>query len=166
MKWCNLRNHSFLLDVACGTGDPARGITAQNPNVEVVGIDIAKTRISQGKNWASEDGLRNVHFVIGDVDNLPFIEGMLDTATCVGAFQHFLNPTNTLSEIARVINLGAELVLSTVLVPEDQEGYDFTNKLSRLGVDLALGYPSESELEQMLRGCGFGARLIRQDAEN
>lgn len=166
--WCRLEDGSVLLDIACGTGDPAREIAAKHSNVEVVGIDITKTQIRQGKDWASEDGLANIHFVVGDVDYLPFKEGVFDTATCVGAFQHFPNPLNTLCETARVLKIRGRLVLSTVLVPEDEEGYDFINKLSRLGVfpGACLGYPSKSELERMLKACGFESKLDQKDAEN
>lgn len=168
MRWCRLEDGSVLLDVACGTGDPARGIAAQHPNVQVVGIDITKIRIGQGKDWASEDGLINIHFVVGDADNLPFKEEVFDSATCVGAFQHFPNPLNSLCEMARVLKLKGRLVLSTVLVPEDREGYDFINKLSRLGVfpGACLGYPSKSELERMLKASGFESQLHRKDVEN
>lgn len=168
MKWCNLRNSAILLDIACGTGDPARGMAAMNPNVEVVGIDITKARVKQGKKWALEDGLSNIHFVVGDVDNLPFREGLFDMATCVGAFQHFIDPVNTICEISKVLKFSARLVLSTVLVPEDREGYDFINNLSRLGVSpgRCLGYPSKSELKEMFEVCGFKARLVLRDANN
>jgi len=168
MKWCNLRNYALLLDIACGIGDPARGIAAMNPDVEVVGIEIAKARVEQGKKWALEDGLANIYFVIGDVDNLPFREGLFDTATCVGAFQHFVDPVKTLSEISKVLKFDGRLVLSTVLVPEDREGYDFINNLSRLGVfpGGCLGYPSKSELKEMFEVCGFKARLVLRDANN
>ena len=153
--------------MACGTGDPARGIAAQYPNVDMVGIDITRTRIEQGRNWATEDGLDNIHFVLGDVDNLPFKEEAFDTVTCVGSFQHFPNPLNTLCETARVLKFSRRLILSTVLVPEDREGYDFINRLSRLGVfpGACLGYPSKSELENMLKACGFEYKLIQKDAK-
>ncbi len=164
--WCDLEDGEILLDLACGTGDPSRGIAARYPNVEVVGIDITKTRIRQGKEWALEDDLANIHWVVGDVDNLPFRESLFSTVTCVGAFQHFPNPLNTLCEAARILKLGGRLVLSTVLMPDDQEGYDFINNLSRLGVKGCLGYPSKTELERMLKAGGFRYRLILQDEEN
>ena len=167
MKWCNLRDCALLLDVACGTGDPARGIAEKQSNVEVVGIDIAAVRVKQGRKWASEDGLTNIHFVVGDFDFLPFKEELFDTATCVGAFQHFTNPVNTLCEVSKVLKLNGRFVLSTILVPEDREGYDFVNKLSRLGVfpGGCLGYPSKSELEMMFEACGFKTRLVMKDAD-
>jgi len=166
--WCGLEDGEILLDLACGTGDPSRGIAARYPNVEVVGIDITKTRTRQGKDWALEDGLANIHFVVGDVDNLPFRESLFNIVTCVGAFQHFPNPLNTLCETARILKLGGRLVLNTVLVPDDQEGYDFINNLSRLGAFPGgfLGYPSKTELKRMLKACGFRYRLILQDEES
>jgi len=168
INWCDLENRSTLLDVACGTGDPARGIAAQAPTVQVVGVDLSATRIKQGKKWASEDGLVNIEFVICDADRFPFKDEAFEVATCIGAFHHFPNPPKTICEIARVLGLGGRLVLSTVLVPEDKEGYDFINMLSRLGVWLGgcLGYPSKSELSEILEACGFEAKLIQRDADN
>ena len=53
-------------------------------------------------------------FIVGPAEKLPFADGQFDFVSCLGALEHFLDPTRALREMVRVATPDAEFLL---LVP-------------------------------------------------
>lgn len=60
------------LEVACGRGEYTLELARQNPAHVYVGIDLKGARIWAPAKQALAEGLKNVAFVKGNVDTLPF----------------------------------------------------------------------------------------------
>ncbi|HYH00126.1 MAG TPA: class I SAM-dependent methyltransferase [Terriglobales bacterium] len=101
-----------VLDIACGTGEPAISIaTRLNGSGKVVGCDISPGPLKIAEQRASERGLANVEFVPADVHALPFADASFDRITCRLGVMFFADPARAFRELHRVLKPGARLTI-------------------------------------------------------
>jgi ubiquinone/menaquinone biosynthesis C-methylase UbiE len=76
--------------------------------------------------------IRNVEFVRGNVETLPFEDGTFDLVISRFAFHHFPSPVKVLSEMKRVAKFGGVLCIVDLISPEEDhlfERYNYFEKL-------------------------------------
>jgi ubiquinone/menaquinone biosynthesis C-methylase UbiE len=94
----------LALDVATGTGNTA---FALSPHVRrVIGLDLTREMLNEGRRVAAERGIKNVDWVIGDVAALPFEDERFDLYTVRAAPHHFPDMDAFLHEAFRVLKPG------------------------------------------------------------
>jgi len=101
----------LILDVACGPGTLGRRIVS--PAQEVYGVDISLGMLQFGQSYARRDRLSNVHFARAQVEALPFRPATFDAAICGGALHLFPDTVAALRQIARTMQPGAPLAVTT-----------------------------------------------------
>ena len=94
-----------VLDVAGGDGYWAG--QARRRGAYAVNIDIAGHKLARGAHLANAPAQ-----VLGDALKLPFPDGSFDRVLSICAIEHFDDGPQALSEIARVLAPGGELVMS------------------------------------------------------
>ncbi|HWG13580.1 MAG TPA: class I SAM-dependent methyltransferase [Streptosporangiaceae bacterium] len=106
LRWLGPDLHGLrVLDVAGGDGYWAG--QARRRGADAVAIDIAGPKLRRGAQLASAPSL-----VLGDALRLPFPDGSFDRVMSICAIEHFDDGPQALSEMARVLAPGGELVLS------------------------------------------------------
>lgn len=101
-----------VLDIACGTGEPAITIaTALRSSGMVIGADISPGPLKIAEQRARERGLTNVEFTPADVHDLPFPDGDFDRITCRFGVMFFDDCLGALGELRRVLRLGGRVSL-------------------------------------------------------
>lgn len=91
----------LALDVATGTGNTAFALA---PHVRrVVGLDLTREMLLEGRRLAAERGVANVDWVIGDAMHLPFQDETFDVYTVRAAPHHFADVEAFLTEAFRVL---------------------------------------------------------------
>ena len=92
-----------LLDVGCGDGSMT--VNFSQNDKEVVGIDIKPY-----SNWqVFKTG--NLHFVVADACNLPFLDSIFDIAFEKDALHHIESHKKALNEIKRVTRTGGQVII-------------------------------------------------------
>ncbi|EMA61896.1 class I SAM-dependent methyltransferase [Halorubrum lipolyticum] len=90
-----------VLEVACGTGRFTTMLADRG--AEIVGIDISREMLEQGRKKASAAGLSDtVEFVRGDASRLPFPDDHFDTVVAMRFFHLMDDPAPFLRELRRV----------------------------------------------------------------
>jgi SAM-dependent methyltransferase len=94
-----------VLDVACGTGEWLQA--ARSLGALVSGIDLSEKAIEfcQSNNPAGT-------FLCQGAQNLPFDDGSFDWLTCFGSLEHFPDKASSLGEMARVVKVGGQVLIS------------------------------------------------------
>lgn len=111
------RGGNVIVDVATGTGLGARELSKKiGPNGEVYGLDISMGQLLMAKATAHKNKLKNITFVKGDAEELPFKNGSFERATCLNAIGLF-DFSCLLKEIARVLQNGSKIVVSLGVEP-------------------------------------------------
>ena len=80
-----LASGSKILDVYCGNGRHSVELAQQG--FQVVGVDIAFSRISFARNWARDEGVRAA-FLLGDAQALPLRRAFEAVLILGGSFTH------------------------------------------------------------------------------
>lgn len=101
-----------VLDAGCGTGAVARRMAAKVSPGEVYGIDIDSLFISEAKKLATNQGIKNIGFELGDVDYLKQFDGTFDVSYCRLVLMHVKNPMKTVTELKRVTKKGGIVAVS------------------------------------------------------
>jgi ubiquinone/menaquinone biosynthesis C-methylase UbiE len=107
-----IQNGQRVLDVACGTGEPAISIaTLLQANGEVVGVDISPAPLEIARQRAQHRNLRNVQFEQCDAHRLCFPDNGFDRVTSRLGIMFFEDLSNALREMHRVLKPGGRVTL-------------------------------------------------------
>jgi ubiquinone/menaquinone biosynthesis C-methylase UbiE len=99
----------LALDVATGAGHVALALA---PHVRrVYGLDLTREMLAQAGRLASERGIANIQWVLGDALHLPFADETFDLYTVRAAPHHFPDMDLFLHEAFRVLRPGRHAVL-------------------------------------------------------
>jgi ubiquinone/menaquinone biosynthesis C-methylase UbiE len=103
-----------VLDVGCGTGASAiPAATAVGPTGLVIGADLADRLLDRAREKARQQGLLNVEFRQGDMEDLGYRDGSFDAV--VSVFSVFFVPdmTKQVAELWRMVKPGGQLAITT-----------------------------------------------------
>jgi SAM-dependent methyltransferase len=102
----HLRPGMRLLDAGCGPGSITLGMAAAVAPGEVVGLDLSPAMVEQARALATERGVPNVRFDVGDVLALPFPDAGFDAAFESAVLEHVPDPARAVRELRRVLRPG------------------------------------------------------------
>lgn len=116
LRWLELSEGKFLLDVACGAGGPALRI-ALATGCSVVGVDNHEQAVTTANLLTSERGLvpRAEFRAIDASRRLPFPDRTFDAITCFDAINHFPNRPRLIIEWTRLLKPGGRLLFTDPL---------------------------------------------------
>jgi len=101
-----------VLDVACGTGEPAISMALLLKGTGlVVGTDISPEPLKIAEQRARDRSLGNARFQQADVHSLPFAEGSFDRVTCRLGIMFFSDLARALRELRRVLKPDGRVTL-------------------------------------------------------
>lgn len=110
---CVLPVDAVVLDLAAGTGDFSKLVTARLPQARAVAVDITEPML----RVARETGIREV--VCGDAGALPFADASFDCVFVGYGLRNFPNLGVALREIQRVTRPGGRMVSLDFFLPRD-----------------------------------------------
>ena len=115
-----------VLDIACGTGEPAISLaTLLAGSGEVVGVDLSPASLMIAQQRATQRGLTNASFQQADAHDLPFPDNSFDCITSRLGVMFFSDLPRALKEMHRVLKPGGSATL-LVWGPMEQPYFDTT----------------------------------------
>ncbi|WP_163528192.1 class I SAM-dependent methyltransferase [Halobacillus ihumii] len=139
------------LDIATGGGHVARQLS---PDVRTVfATDLTEQML---ENTASHlSSFDNIHYVIADAEELPFLNSSFDIVTCRIAPHHFPHPERFISEVQRVVKKGGYFLMIDNIAPEDDKLDHFYNTLEKMRDHSHVRALKVSQWEKLFRENGF-----------
>jgi ubiquinone/menaquinone biosynthesis C-methylase UbiE len=107
-KYLDLRQDSRILDVGCGTGRFSELFQGQY-HCEVIGIDPASTMLDKAKS----KNKREIQWILGLGEDLPFYNNSFDLCFVSQVIQHFRNKRRAMAESYRVLRKGGRIAIRT-----------------------------------------------------
>jgi ubiquinone/menaquinone biosynthesis C-methylase UbiE len=152
------RGAERVLDAGCGAGHTALAFAPLA--AEVVGVDLTEAMLEQGRRLATERGLANVAFQLGDVEQLPFPEASFDIVASRYSAHHYPRPWAALREFARVLRPGGIFLLVDVVSPDDPTQDTFLNAIELLRDPSHVRDHCITQWRAMLGAAGFACELL------
>lgn len=116
---------------------------------KVIAVDNSEKMVAFGRQKARENGLANLEFRHGDLEDPPIAEGSVDLVVLSQALHHAKDPGRALAGCHRILRPGGQVMVLDLL------RHEFEQARGTYG-DLWLGF-KEGELHQWLERAGFGA---------
>ncbi|MGH9111891.1 MAG: class I SAM-dependent methyltransferase, partial [Acidimicrobiales bacterium] len=98
----HLRPGVSILDVGCGPGTITVDLARRVAPGRVVGVDVAAGVVERARATAREQGVDNVEFVVGDLDDLEpdRLGGSFDVVHAHQVLQHLIDPVGAMRTMA------------------------------------------------------------------
>lgn len=138
-------NYQVVADLGAGEGTLAQ-LLAQRAE-KVIAVDLSPKMVEFGQDLAAQNGLANLEYRIGDIEDPPIENASLDLAVLSQALHHAEHPQRALDAAFRILKPGGRLIVLDLL----QHHFDEARELY---ADRWLGF-SESDLAAMLEKAGF-----------
>ncbi|MEO5921306.1 MAG: methyltransferase domain-containing protein [Pseudolysinimonas sp.] len=106
-EWIASRARGRVLEIAIGTG---LDLPHYPPDVTITGVDLSPAMMRGARARAADLG-REVQFVVGDAQHLPFGDAGFDTVVCALGLCSFSDPAGAIAEMKRVLVPGGLLLL-------------------------------------------------------
>ena len=157
ISWLHLQPGQHALEVASGSGGPARYL-AQQANCHVTGIDANESGVKTATDSQSQPNTQ-VTFKVADANApLPFADNTFDALLCIDSMNHFPDRLNVLREWRRVLRAGGRAVFTDPVVISGPVTNDELALRSSIG--LFVFVPPEVN-ERLIAAAGF--KLIQKE---
>lgn len=130
-----------------GTGEGAFALLLAQRASRVIAVDSSANMIEVGREQAQRNGIQNVEFRLGDMEELPIADAEVELVFYSQSLHHALHPERALAEAARILVPGGRVVILDLARHRFEEARE-------IYADEWLGF-SEAELEEMLAKAGF-----------
>lgn len=143
-----------------GAGEGSFALLLAQRAVRVIAVDSSAKMIEVGREEARRNGVANVDFRLGDMEDLPIDTAEVDVVFYSQSLHHALHPARALEEAARILVPGGRVVVLDLARHRFEEARD-------LYADEWLGF-TEAEVEEMLQKAGFTAieaTIVDKEAE-
>lgn len=105
-----------ILDVGCGLGGDLflfNLMWGKKYCLELVGIDINSEGIHLLNYYRGKRGIKNLAFLLGNAQVLPFKERTFDLVLCSEVLEHLPEPEKAINEIRRVLVSRGSVIITT-----------------------------------------------------
>ena len=140
-----------IADLGAGDGTLSRLLARQAESVHCV--DNSPRMVQVGRALAKKEHLRNLTYVLGNIEKVPLPDRSIDLALLSQALHHAENPRLALAEAFRILKPGGRLLIL------DLRAHRF-EKARELYADRWLGF-KENELQDWIEEAGFRQSEVR-----
>ncbi|WP_395474674.1 SAM-dependent methyltransferase [Saccharopolyspora spinosa] len=146
-----------LLDVGCGTGQPALRVARDNA-IQITGITVSQVQVAIAADCARERGLSHrVDFSCVDAMSLPYPDNAFDAAWAMQSLLEMSEPDRAIREILRVLKPGGILGVTEVVKREAGGGMPVSGDRWPTGLRICLA----EQLLESLRAAGSRSSIGR-----
>jgi ArsR family transcriptional regulator len=143
-----------------GAGDGSFALLLAQAATRVIAVDSSQKMLDVAREQALRNGVANVEFRLGDMEELPIDDGSVDLAIFSQSLHHAGHPERAVREAWRILRPGGRTVVLDLAKHRFEEARE-------LYADEWLGF-SEVEIESMLASIGFAdvrASVVDKDPE-
>jgi SAM-dependent methyltransferase len=130
-----------------GAGDGTFALLLAQGAKKVIAVDTSARMIEVGSDLALRNGIGNIEFRLGDMEEVPIAPAEVDLVFFSQSLHHALHPDRALKEAFRILAPGGRIVVLDLLKHRFEEARE-------LYADEWLGF-SEADVETMLERAGF-----------
>ncbi|XVH32807.1 class I SAM-dependent methyltransferase [Haloferacaceae archaeon DSL9] len=116
-----------VLDLGTGSGYALRALAETNGIGRGYGLDGSPEMARNAHSYTDD---RDIGFLVGDFDALPFAEDSVDHVFTMEAFYYAASPDRTLEELARVLRPGGTFYCAVNYYEENEASHEWQDAIS------------------------------------
>lgn len=151
-----------VVDLGSGAGNDcfvARALVGESGHV--IGIDMTEAMIEKAKANALKLGLKNVEFILGEIENIPLKENIADVVISNCVLNLVPNKRKAFAEIFRILKSGGHFSISDIVLQGE-----FSEKLQQeasLYAGCISGAIQKDEYLRIIKEAGFVAIHVQRE---
>lgn len=140
-----IHRYRTVADLGAGEGTLSQ-LLAQRAE-SVIAVDISPRMVEYGQSVARENGLLNVEYRLGDIEDPPIDANEVELAVLSQALHHAEEPPRAIRSAYRILKPGGRLIVLDLIQHQFEQARE-------LHADRWLGF-SENSVAEMLEASGF-----------
>jgi len=163
-KHAEISEGDTVIDLGSGAGNDAfvaRSIVGQNGRV--IGLDFAGAMLTKAKNNVAKLGFTNVEFIKGDIEDMPFEDGLADVIVSNCVLNLVPDKVKAFSEMYRVLKTGGHFCVSDVVISGELPA-ELISAAEMYAGCVSGAIQKESYLE-IIKQAGFKSIQVKKDKE-
>ena len=164
LAYGKIKEGDVVLDLGSGAGiDSILAAEKVGSKGKVIGVDMTEEMIERAKENAKKYNVKNVEFLLGEIEHLPLVDNSVDTIITNCVINLTPDKAKTFSEAYRVLKPGGKIYLSDIVLLED------LSKEQRNDKDLLSGCVAGALLKEdylnKIEKAGFEVRILHENKE-
>ncbi len=143
-----------------GAGEGAFSLLLAQRAKKVIAVDTSARMVEVGRQQAKQQGVKNVEYRLGDMEEVPIEDGSVDLVFFSQSLHHALHPERAVAEAWRILRPGGRIAVLDLAKHRFEEARE-------LYADEWLGF-SEVQLESAMEKAGFRGieiSVVHKEAE-
>ncbi len=159
-----IKEGDIVLDLGSGAGiDAILAAKKVGEKGKVIGVDMTEEMVEKAKENARKQGVKNVEFLLGEIENLPIEDNLVDTIITNCVINLTPDKAKTFSEAYRVLKQGGKIYLSDIVLLKELTEEQRNNKGLISGC--VAGALLKNDYLDKIREAGFSVRILHENAE-
>jgi len=159
-----IKEGDIVLDLGSGAGiDAILAAKKVGDKGKVIGVDMTEEMIEKAKENARKQGVKNVEFLLGEIENLPLKDNSVDTIITNCVINLTPDKEKTFSEAYRVLKQGGRIYLSDIVLLQELTEEQRNNK--ELISGCVAGALLREDYLNKIKGAGFDVKVLYENTE-
>ena len=162
--FAGIKKGDHVLDLGSGAGNDcfvARAIVGENGIV--TGLDMTEQMVIKAKENCAKLNFKNVEFVLGDIEEMPFDDKMFDVVISNCVLNLVPDKSKAFNEIFRVLKTGGHFCVSDVVIKGTLS--DKMKKDAEMYAGCVSGASEMSEYLKIVKNSGFLNMKVHKQKE-
>lgn len=157
-----IKEGDTVLDLGSGAGiDAILAAQKVGEKGKVIGVDMTEEMIEKAKENAKKQGVKNVEFLLGEIENLPLADNSVDTIITNCVINLTPDKAKTFSEAYRVLKQGGKIYLSDIVLLKELTEEQRNNK--ELISGCVAGALLRDNYLNKIKGAGFSVKVLYEN---
>ncbi len=164
LAFSKIKEGDTVLDLGSGAGmDTILAAKKVGHKGKVIGVDMTEEMVEKAKKNAEKQKIKNVEFLLEDIENLPLESNSVDIITSNCVINLTPDKTKAFSEAYRVLKLGGKIYLSDIVLLEE------LSEKQKNDEELIAGCVANALLKEdylnKIKEVGFKIRILHENKE-
>lgn len=157
-----IKKGDIVLDLGSGAGvDAILAARKVGEKGKVIGVDMTEEMVKKAKENAKKQGVKNVDFMLGEIENLPIKDNSVDTIVTNCVINLTPDKAKTFSEAYRVLKPGGKIYLSDIVLLEELTEEQRNDK--ELIAGCVAGALLKDDYLNKIKDAGFKVRILYEN---